>query len=80
MRRFVELTYRGWSMDPAVVSPSCSVWNYKIPTRAADFVDSPNASSRPVITLPRNECTLVRQLMEGVYSTARIDAVYRYLH
>jgi hypothetical protein len=51
-----------------VISSSCSVWNYKIPTRAANFVDSPNASSRSVmflITSPKNECTLAGQLMEG---------------
>ena len=52
-----------------VISSSCSVWNYKIPTRAANFVDSPNASSRSVmfsITSPKNECTLASQLMEGL--------------
>jgi hypothetical protein len=88
MGRFAEfrskLTTAGSMLQPLyVISPSCSVWNYKIPTRAADFVDSPNASSRSVmflITSPKNECTLVGQLTEGVYSTARIDAVYRYLH
>jgi hypothetical protein len=45
------------------------IWNYKIPTRAANFVDSPNASSRSVMfltTSPKNECTLAGQLMEGV--------------
>jgi hypothetical protein len=41
-----------WIHAPAlyVIFPSCSVWNYKIPTRAADFVDSPNASSRSVMS------------------------------
>jgi hypothetical protein len=46
--------------------------NYKIPTRAANFVDSPNASSRSVmflITSPKNECTLASQLMEGLVRT-----------
>jgi hypothetical protein len=43
MRRFVEfrskLTTAGSMLQPLyVISPSCSVWNYKIPTRAADFV------------------------------------------
>jgi hypothetical protein len=36
------------------------------PTRAANFVDSPNASSRSVmflITSPKKECTLASQLM-----------------
>jgi hypothetical protein len=51
-----------------VISSSCSVWNYKIPTRTANFVDSPNASSRSVmflITSPKNECTLASQLEKG---------------
>jgi hypothetical protein len=37
------------------------------PTRAANFVDSPNGSSRSVmflITSPKNECTLASQLLE----------------
>jgi hypothetical protein len=36
-------------LPESIRSSGCSVWNYKIPTRAANFFDSPNASSRSVM-------------------------------
>jgi len=34
-----------------VISSNCSVWNYKIPTHAANSIASPNASSLSVVPL-----------------------------
>jgi transposase len=64
------------------VSSSCSVWNYKIPTRATNFGDSPNACSRSVmflITSPKNECTLASQLMVKELSTSAVRVSWAYV-